>query len=174
MERRRRALTRRTPGMGVVIVTPLGGARLVVTVDRRRRATGAWSCPDRDSGLGAADLPRRRATSWAAAGSRLWRHTSGASGWGGRPRRCLWRTWMWASSSGGCIELCFRFPRRSPSATATLAELAGYPRAARAVGNAMAANPIPVVIPCHRVVRVGRESGQLRQRPGLEAAPVGA
>jgi O-6-methylguanine DNA methyltransferase len=34
-----------------------------------------------------------------------------------------------------------------------LAELAGFPRAARAVGNAMASNPIPVVVPCHRVVR---------------------
>jgi len=35
----------------------------------------------------------------------------------------------------------------------TLAEMAGYPRAARAVGNAMAANPVPIVIPCHRVIR---------------------
>lgn len=34
-----------------------------------------------------------------------------------------------------------------------LAEMAGHPRAARAVGTAMAANPIPVVIPCHRVIR---------------------
>lgn len=28
----------------------------------------------------------------------------------------------------------------------------GRPRAARAVGNALGANPIPIVIPCHRVV----------------------
>jgi methylated-DNA-[protein]-cysteine S-methyltransferase len=34
----------------------------------------------------------------------------------------------------------------------TLAELAGFPRAARAVGSAMASNPIPIVIPCHRVI----------------------
>ncbi len=34
-----------------------------------------------------------------------------------------------------------------------LAEMAGHPRAARAVGSAMAVNPLPVVIPCHRVVR---------------------
>jgi len=33
-----------------------------------------------------------------------------------------------------------------------LALLAGYPGAARAVGGAMAANPIPIIIPCHRVV----------------------
>lgn len=34
-----------------------------------------------------------------------------------------------------------------------LAAAAGYPGAARAVGNAMAANPWPVIVPCHRVVR---------------------
>ena len=40
-------------------------------------------------------------------------------------------------------------------ATCTYAELArrcGSPRAARGVGGAMAANPLPVIIPCHRVV----------------------
>ncbi len=34
-----------------------------------------------------------------------------------------------------------------------LARLAGYPRAARAVGTVMATNPIAIVVPCHRVVR---------------------
>lgn len=33
-----------------------------------------------------------------------------------------------------------------------LAALAGSPRAARAVGNAMRKNPLPIVVPCHRVV----------------------
>ncbi|HEX4244198.1 MAG TPA: methylated-DNA--[protein]-cysteine S-methyltransferase [Acidimicrobiales bacterium] len=36
---------------------------------------------------------------------------------------------------------------------ATVATLAGSPRAVRAVGSACATNPLPVVIPCHRVVR---------------------
>ena len=36
----------------------------------------------------------------------------------------------------------------------------GSPRAARAVGNAVAANPIPVVIPCHRVLRAGGAIGK--------------
>jgi len=39
--------------------------------------------------------------------------------------------------------------------TATYAELAraiGKPRAARAVGAALARNPVPVVVPCHRVI----------------------
>ena len=33
-----------------------------------------------------------------------------------------------------------------------VAAAAGAPRAARAVGGAMAANPLPIVIPCHRVI----------------------
>jgi methylated-DNA-[protein]-cysteine S-methyltransferase len=36
---------------------------------------------------------------------------------------------------------------------AALAALAGNPRAVRAVGSACATNPLPVVVPCHRVVR---------------------
>ncbi len=40
-----------------------------------------------------------------------------------------------------------------------LAGLVGKPRAARAVGTAMATNPIAVVVPCHRVVRAGRVVG---------------
>lgn len=42
--------------------------------------------------------------------------------------------------------------------TVTYGELArkvGYPGAARAVGGAMRRNPIPIVIPCHRVVGRG-------------------
>jgi methylated-DNA-[protein]-cysteine S-methyltransferase len=31
----------------------------------------------------------------------------------------------------------------------------GHPRAARATGNALGANPLPIVVPCHRVVRAG-------------------
>lgn len=33
-----------------------------------------------------------------------------------------------------------------------VAAAAGSPRAARAAGNALAGNPIPIVVPCHRVI----------------------
>ena len=35
----------------------------------------------------------------------------------------------------------------------------GTPRGARAVGNALGSNPIPVIVPCHRVVRTGGAIG---------------
>jgi methylated-DNA-[protein]-cysteine S-methyltransferase len=40
-----------------------------------------------------------------------------------------------------------------------LAEMAGRPGAARAAGTAMASNPLPFVIPCHRVVAAGGRIG---------------
>ena len=42
---------------------------------------------------------------------------------------------------------------------AAVAELAGNPKAVRAVGTACATNPIPVVVPCHRVVRADGSLG---------------
>lgn len=40
-----------------------------------------------------------------------------------------------------------------------LARMAGSPGAARAVGNAMARNTMPIVVPCHRVVAAGGKLG---------------
>jgi methylated-DNA-[protein]-cysteine S-methyltransferase len=38
---------------------------------------------------------------------------------------------------------------------AQVAEQAGNRRASRAAGNALGANPMPIVVPCHRVLRTG-------------------
>ena len=40
-----------------------------------------------------------------------------------------------------------------------LARRCGNPAATRAVGRAMATNPLPVIVPCHRVVRRGGAIG---------------
>jgi methylated-DNA-[protein]-cysteine S-methyltransferase len=40
-----------------------------------------------------------------------------------------------------------------------LAERTGNPKASRAVGSAMATNPVPIVVPCHRVLRTGGALG---------------
>ncbi len=43
---------------------------------------------------------------------------------------------------------------------AALAESAGSPRAVRAAGSACATNPLPLVVPCHRVLRSDGTVGQ--------------
>jgi methylated-DNA-[protein]-cysteine S-methyltransferase len=45
------------------------------------------------------------------------------------------------------------------SSYAGVAAEAGSPRAVRAAGNALGANPMPVVVPCHRVLRSGGKLG---------------
>jgi methylated-DNA-[protein]-cysteine S-methyltransferase len=40
-----------------------------------------------------------------------------------------------------------------------LARALNDPRAARAVGQALGRNPIPLIIPCHRVLAAGGKSG---------------
>ena len=58
--------------------------------------------------------------------------------------------------------------------TATYADIAGRigrPKAARAVGNALGRNPIPIIVPCHRVIRtdltLGGYTGGLRYKRAL-------
>ena len=51
-----------------------------------------------------------------------------------------------------------------------LAALAGNPRAVRATGTACATNPIPVVVPCHRVIRMDGSPGRYRGGPGAKLA----
>jgi AraC family transcriptional regulator of adaptative response/methylated-DNA-[protein]-cysteine methyltransferase len=57
----------------------------------------------------------------------------------------------------------------------------GLPRAARAVGNAVGRNPVPFLIPCHRVIRKVGDFGNYGEGParkkailGWEAAKVGS
>lgn len=50
-----------------------------------------------------------------------------------------------------------------------LAFMAGSPGAARAVGTAMSSNPIPLVVPCHRVVRSDGTVGEYGGRPDVKA-----
>lgn len=51
-----------------------------------------------------------------------------------------------------------------------LAHQADSPRGARAVGMAMAANPIPLLIPCHRVVLHNGKLGHYRWGPAYKQA----
>ena len=48
-----------------------------------------------------------------------------------------------------------RIPYGQVATYRDVATEAGSPRAVRAAGNALGANPMPIVVPCHRVVRTG-------------------
>jgi methylated-DNA-[protein]-cysteine S-methyltransferase len=71
------------------------------------------------------------------------------------------------------LEQLARVPYGELTTYGTLAARAGRPRAARAVGTVMNRNPIPIVLPCHRVVGstgslVGYAGGLDRKRTLLE------
>ena len=51
------------------------------------------------------------------------------------------------------LEATARIPRGQVRPYGWLARMVGAPGAARAVGSTMARNPVPLIIPCHRVVR---------------------
>ena len=59
-------------------------------------------------------------------------------------------------------SLVKEIPRGKVSTYSIIAKAAGYKGANRAVGNAMASNPYPLLIPCHRVInsnlKIGRYS----------------
>ncbi len=58
-------------------------------------------------------------------------------------------------SAGGCWSGRPRIPYGQTATYRELAEAAGNRAAVRAAGTALGANPIPVVVPCHRVLRTG-------------------
>jgi methylated-DNA-[protein]-cysteine S-methyltransferase len=53
------------------------------------------------------------------------------------------------------LEATAAIPFGGTSTYAQVATLAGSPRGSRAAGNALGANPLPIVVPCHRVLRTG-------------------
>jgi len=65
------------------------------------------------------------------------------------------------------LEACATIDYGSTLTYRQLAELVGRPRAARAVGNAMARNPLPLVIPCHRVVAGNGKLGGFSAEQGV-------
>ncbi len=68
-----------------------------------------------------------------------------------------------AGFSRRVLDATARIPYGSVSTYRDMASKAGSPRAARAAGNALHDNPVPIVVPCHRVVPssggIGRYGG---------------
>lgn len=57
------------------------------------------------------------------------------------------------------LKTLLKVPAGKVQSYSWLARRAGFPKAARAVGNAMANNPIPFLIPCHRIVPASGGTG---------------
>ena len=53
------------------------------------------------------------------------------------------------------LEATAQIPYGAVSTYKRIASEAGSPRASRAAGNALGANPLPIVVPCHRVLHSG-------------------
>lgn len=58
------------------------------------------------------------------------------------------------------LRTLYQVPRGKVISYGQLAERISAPRAARAVGTAVARNPFPIILPCHRVVKSGGRLGQ--------------
>jgi methylated-DNA-[protein]-cysteine S-methyltransferase len=57
------------------------------------------------------------------------------------------------------LKATARIPFGKVSSYQRVAAAAGSPAGSRAAGNALGANPIPIVVPCHRVLRTGGAMG---------------
>ena len=57
--------------------------------------------------------------------------------------------------AGDVLRATARIPFGSVSSYREVATAAGSPNAYRAAGNALGSNPIPIVVPCHRVLHAG-------------------
>jgi methylated-DNA-[protein]-cysteine S-methyltransferase len=61
-------------------------------------------------------------------------------------------------------------PRGWVSTYGRIARHLGVPRGARAVGMALARNPFPLLIPCHRAIRSNGKLGGFQGGPGMKRA----
>lgn len=71
----------------------------------------------------------------------------------------------WTLSSGfrrAVLNATQRIPYAATSTYGAIATVAGSPKAFRAAGTALATNPIPIVVPCHRVLPASGAVGQYR------------
>jgi O-6-methylguanine DNA methyltransferase len=136
-----------------VITTPVG--TLVVTASRK----------------GVTSIERRSATSSRAAGGSVVgdataaRHVARAvrelrEYFAGTRRRFTVRLDLAATEFRlAAWEQLRRIPFGSTISYGEQARRAGRPRAVRAIGSANGANPVPIIVPCHRVVAGNGEGG---------------
>lgn len=65
------------------------------------------------------------------------------------------------------LETVYQIPHGEVKTYEWVGRKIGKPRSARAVGNALSKNPIPLVIPCHRVIRADGKLGGFSALKGI-------
>jgi len=65
------------------------------------------------------------------------------------------------------LQTCCKIPSGETTTYGELAVRIGHPGAARAVGSALAQNPVPLIVPCHRVLRTDGSLGGFSAPGGL-------
>ena len=105
-------------------------------------AAGGSACPRGCS-------PRR--ARWTASGA-----SSTSTSRGAARRSTLRLDWQLARGFGRrVLQATAAIPFGAVSSYGAVAAAAGSPRASRAAGNALGANPLPIVVPCHRILHAG-------------------
>jgi methylated-DNA-[protein]-cysteine S-methyltransferase len=69
---------------------------------------------------------------------------------------------------GRVLRATAKLPYGTTSTYGEMADRAGNPRAYRAAGSALGSNPIPLVVPCHRVLRAGGALGDYGGGPEMK------
>jgi len=63
------------------------------------------------------------------------------------------------------LQKCRKIKFSQTASYKKLAQMAGNPNAAQAVGNVLAKNPIPLIIPCHRIIKSDGRPGGFSAHP---------
>jgi len=90
----------------------------------------------------------------------------------GHERRAFDIPLDWRLTSGfrrDVLRATEQIPYGQTASYRDVATRAGSPNAVRAAGSALATNPLPIVVPCHRVLRTGGGLGQYRGGPAAKA-----
>jgi methylated-DNA-[protein]-cysteine S-methyltransferase len=66
------------------------------------------------------------------------------------------------------LNACRQIPLGQTLTYSQLAKKAGFPKAARAVGSVLARNQLPLLVPCHRVIRADGKIGNFSAAGGTE------
>ncbi|MFO7581849.1 methylated-DNA--[protein]-cysteine S-methyltransferase [Guyparkeria sp.] len=145
------------------IGTPLGDSNLWAKLDLvdgriatiRIEATACVTVVPRDEVTADVETIIDALAGWPEAESQEWVDHPLFPPVGSRFQRQVWR------------ELC-RIPPGGYSTYGDIARAIGRPRAARAVGQAVGANPWPPLVPCHRVLAAGKRLGGYALGTGIK------